>query len=111
MNERPHSRPAPQTMPNRLGVVVGELSDEQKKGLGLDNGLVVLEVRPGAKADLRKGDVLLTMVHKGRQSRLKTVEQFDRLLAGLEKNAVMTLQVRRGETTAFVSISGLPGKG
>lgn len=111
LNERPHNRPAPQAMPNRLGVVVGELSDEQKKGLGLANGLVVLEVRPGAKADLRKGDVLLTMVHAGRQSPLKTVEQFDRLLAGLEKNAVMTLQVRRGETTAFVSVSGLPGKG
>ncbi|HEX5476375.1 MAG TPA: DegQ family serine endoprotease, partial [Burkholderiales bacterium] len=111
MNERPHSRPAPEVLANRLGIVVGELSDEQKKGLGLANGLVVLEVRPGATADLRKGDVLLTMVHGGRQSPLKTVAQFDRLLAGLEKNAVMTLQVRRGEATAFVSISGLPGKG
>jgi hypothetical protein len=51
------------------------------------------------------------MVHKGQHTDLKSVEQFNRLLAGLDKNAVITLQVRRGETTAFVTISGLADKG
>ena len=32
-------------------------------------------------------------------------------LAGLDKSAVITLQVKRGETTAFVTISGLTDKG
>ena len=40
-----------------------------------------------------------------------TQEQFNKLLAGLDKNAVITLQVRRGEATAFVTISGLTDKG
>jgi len=105
------SKPQAEAPANRLGLVVGELSAEQKKGLHLTHGLVVTEVRPDSKADVRKGDVLLTMVHKGQHTELRSVDQFNRLLAGLDKNAVITLQVRRGESTAFVTISGLTDKG
>src|SRR5687767_8347779 len=96
---------------NRLGIVVGELSAEQKQGLGVSHGVVVTDVRPDSKADVRKGDVLMTMVHKGQHTDIKSVEQFNKLLAGLDKNAVITLQLRRGESTAFVTISGLTDKG
>jgi serine protease Do len=111
-SERPgRSKPQAEAPANRLGIVVGELSAEQKKGLNVTSGLVVTDVRPDSKADVRKGDVLLTMVHKGQHTELKSVEQFNKLLAGLDKNAVITLQVRRGESTAFVTISGLTDKG
>jgi serine protease Do len=96
---------------NRLGIVVAELSAEQKKENRLQSGLVVTEVRPDARADVRKGDVIVTVVHRGQHTELKTVEQFNRLLAGLDKNAVLTLQVRRGENMAFVTVSGLTDKG
>jgi serine protease Do len=109
--EKPRAKPQAEAPANRLGIVVGELSAEQKKGIGVAGGLVVLEVRPDSKADVRKGDVLLTMVHKGQHTELKTVEQFNKLLAGLDKSAVITLQVRRGEATAFVTIAGLTDKG
>jgi serine protease Do len=109
--DTPVAKPKADAPANRLGIVVGELSAEQKKGLSLSHGLVVTDVRPDSKADVRKGDVLLTMVHKGQHTELKSVEQFNRLLAGLDKNAVITLQVRRGESTAFVTISGLTDKG
>jgi serine protease Do len=111
--DKPGSRAKPpvEAPANRLGIVVGELSAEQKKGLNIGSGLVVTDVRPDSKADVRKGDVLLTMVHKGQHTELKSVEQFNKLLAGLDKNAVITLQVRRGESTAFVTISGLTDKG
>jgi serine protease Do len=105
------SKPQVEAPANRLGIVVGELSAEQKKGLSLAHGLVVTDVRPDSKADVRKGDVLLTMVHKGQHTELKSVEQFNKLLAGLDKTAVITLQLRRGESTAFVTISGLTDKG
>ena len=104
-------KPKVEAPANRLGIVVGELSAEQKKGLGVAYGLVVTDVRPDSKADVRKGDVLLTVVHKGQHTELKSVDQFNRLLAGLDKNAVITLQIRRGESTAFVTISGLADKG
>jgi serine protease Do len=109
--DKPRAKPPVDAPANRLGIVVGELSPEQKKGLSLSSGVVVLEVRPDSKADVRKGDILLTLVHKGQHNELKSVEQLNKLLAGLDKTAVITLQVRRGETTAFVTISGLTDKG
>jgi serine protease Do len=109
--DKPRAKPQADAPANRLGIVVSELSAEQKKGLSVSSGLVVTDVRPDSKADVRKGDVLLTMVHKGQHTELKSVDQFNKLLAGLDKNAVITLQVRRGETTAFVTISGLTDKG
>src|SRR5262249_59117149 len=109
--DKPKAKPQAEASANRLGIVVGELSPEQKKGAGLTNGVVVLEVRPDSKADVRKGDILLTLIHKGQQTEIKTPEQLNKLLAGMDKNAVLTLQVRRGESTAFVTISGLTDKG
>ncbi|OGA11657.1 MAG: protease Do [Betaproteobacteria bacterium RIFCSPHIGHO2_12_FULL_69_13] len=104
-------KPAESAAANRLGIVVAEVSAEQKKELKLTHGLIVTDVRPDARADVRKGDVLLTVVHKGQQTELKSVEQLNKLLAGLDKSAVLTLQVRRGENTAFVTVSGLTDKG
>ena len=96
---------------NRLGIVVTELSAAQGKELGLNHGLVVTEVRPEARAEVRPGDILLTLVHSGKQSPLKSVGQLNALLNGLDKNAVITLQVRRGNSTAFVTVSGLSDQG
>ena len=110
MGEAPRQKPAAQAA-NRLGVVLAELSAEQRKELGLEHGLVVTDVRPGAASELRKGDVLVTLVYKGKHTELKSVEQFTKLLAGMDKSAVITLRVRRGEGTAFVTIVGLGDKG
>jgi serine protease Do len=104
-------KPQAEVAANRLGIVVTELSAEQKKALGLASGLIVTDVRPDSKADVRKGDILLTMVHKGQHTELRSPDQFTRMLTGLDKNAVITLQVRRGESVAFVTISGLADKG
>jgi serine protease Do len=109
--DAPRPKPQAEAPANRLGIVVAELTAEQKSQMKLSNGLVVTEVRPDAKAEVRKGDVLLMMVHKGQHTELKSVEQFNKLLAGLDKNAVITLQVRRGESVAFVTISGMTDKG
>ena len=96
---------------NRLGIAVSELNAKQKEELKLSSGLVVVEVRPDARAEVRKGDILLMLVHKGQHTELKTVEQLNKLLAGLDKNAVITLQVRRGDSMAFVTVNGLTDKG
>jgi serine protease Do len=109
--DTPKPKPQAEAPANRLGIVVAELSAEQKSQLKLASGLVVTDVRPDAKAEVRKGDVLLMLVHKGQHIELKSVEQFNKLLAGLDKNSVLTLQVRRGESMAFVTISGLTDKG
>jgi len=96
---------------NRLGIVVGELSAKQKEEHKLSYGLLVTEVKPEARADVRRGDVITMLVHKGQQTELRSVEQLNRLLSSLDKNAVITLQVRRGDAMAFVTVNGLTDKG
>jgi serine protease Do len=109
--EPTRERKAPASAANRLGIVVRELNAEQKRELGVDHGLVVTEVRAGARAELRPGDVLLKVVHKGQHTELKSADQLNKLLAGMDRNAVITLQVRRGENMAFVTVTGLGEQG
>ena len=109
--EMPAAPKPPEVAANRLGIVVSELSAEQGKDLGLRHGLVVTEVRAGARAEVRRGDVLLTLVHDGKQTPLKSVAQLNSLLERLAKDAVFTLQVRRGSSTAFVTVAGFPDRG
>jgi serine protease Do len=109
--EAPQERKPAAQAANRLGIVVSELNAEQKRELKLSHGLMVAEVRAEARAELRPGDILLKVVHNGVHTDLKTADQLSRFLAGLNKNAVITLQVRRGESMAFVTIAGLDAKG
>lgn len=96
---------------NRLGLVVAELTADQKRDLKVQNGVFVSEVKPGVRGEFRKGDVLQTLIHKGQQNDLKSVDQLNKLLAGLDKSATVTLHVRRGDAAAFVTVSGLADKG
>lgn len=106
----PEHKPA-EVAPNRLGIVVSELTAQQRKELKLTHGLVVTDVGPAASTDLRRGDVLLMLVQNGHQTELKSVQQLDKLLGNLSKGAVFTLQVRRGDSTAFVTVPGLADEG
>ncbi len=90
---------------NRLGLVVSELSSEQRKQLGIDGGVVVEDVRD-ARLDIRPGDVILTMIYKGAKTLVKSATQFDSLLAPLDKSATFSLQVRRGDNQTYITIKG-----
>ena len=96
---------------NRLGLVVADLTTEQKRDLKLQGGLIVTEVKPDIRGDFRRGDVLLTLVHKGQQTELRSVDQLNKMLAGLDKATTVTLHIRRGESAAFITVSGLADKG
>jgi serine protease Do len=96
---------------NRLGVMVSDLSAKQKEELKVGAGVLITEVRSDARADVRRGDILLSVVHKGQHTEIKSVEQLNKLLAGMDKNAVLTLQVRRGDAMAFITVNGLSEKG
>ena len=103
-NER-RGRPTEQAAANRLGFVVVDLTPEQKRDLKL-NGVIVEDVRNNRRADVRTGDVITAVTSKGQTTDLKSVEQFNKLLAQLERNATMTLHVRRGESNLFVTVKG-----
>jgi serine protease Do len=95
---------------NRLGLVVSELTPEQKRELKLSSGLLIEDVRSaGARSDLRTGDVVIAVISKGATTEAKSVDQFNKLLAQFEKGSNVTLLIRRGEMQTFVTIKGLNG--
>jgi serine protease Do len=99
------------TAANRLGLVLSELSAEQRKQAGVTHGLVVEDVvNGGARTDLRPGDVILSLINKGVQTDLKTVEQFSGMLAKFDKSSIFTLLVLRGDTQTFITIRGFADK-
>jgi serine protease Do len=95
---------------NRLGLVLSELSGEQRKELKIANGVVVDEVRGQPRGDVRKGDIILALIHKGSNTEAKSVEQFNKALGAVGKSDTFTLHLRRGENQSFVTIKGLNDK-
>lgn len=102
-------KPAEQSA-NRLGLVVSELTPEQRKELRVSGGLLIEDIRGNAaRTDLNRGDIILAVISKGLTTELRTVEQFNRVLAQFDRNANVTLLVRRGEIQTFVTIKGING--
>jgi serine protease Do len=91
---------------NRLGFTVADLTPEQKRDLKVGGGVIVEEVRGNRRADVRAGDVITAVTSKGQTREVRSAEQFNKLLAQVERNATMTLHVRRGESNLFVTIRG-----
>jgi serine protease Do len=87
------------TKPNRLGLVVSELPEGQRRTLGVEYGLVV-ESATGGRTPLRPGDVILGV---GRE-RFKSLEEFERLIAEQKQGESVALLVRRGEATVYVPV-------
>jgi serine protease Do len=95
---------------NRLGLVVSELTPEQRKELKIASGLLIEDIRGNAaRTDLQRGDIILAVISKGTTTELRTVDQLNRVLAQFDKNANVTLLVKRGEIQTFVTIKGLNG--
>jgi serine protease Do len=97
---------------NRLGLVLGVPTAEQRKALGINHGLIVEDVRNGgARTELRQGDIILAVISKGGgQVEIKSVAQLNDILNKFDKSATVTLLVRRGESQTFITIKGLADK-
>src|SRR6266496_2684524 len=96
----------PEQAANRLGFAVVDLTAEQKRDLKLRGGVIVEEVRNNRRADVRSGDVITAVTSRGQTTEVRSAEQFNKLLAQLERNATLTLHVRRGESNLFVTVKG-----
>lgn len=104
-------KPAESQAANRLGLVLAAPTAEQKKALGIQHGLIVEDVKNGsARSEVRAGDIILSAIVKGAQTDIKTLSQFNGIVNGLEKNATMTLLVKRGDSQIFISVKGSTDK-
>ena len=92
---------------NRLGLVVNDLTPEQRRDMKLNgNGVIVEDVRQTVRADIRAGDVITAVTSKGQTTELRSADQFNKLLSQIDRNDTLTLHVRRGESNLFVPIRG-----
>jgi serine protease Do len=91
---------------NRLGLVVSDLGEDKRRDMRLQGGVFVDEVRTAPRADIRQGDVIVSLTAKGATTELKSAKQFNDLLSSLDKGTTMTLQIRRGEANIFATIRG-----
>jgi serine protease Do len=88
-----------------LGLIVRDLSREQKRELSLRQGVSIDEASGiAARAELRPGDVLMSVTVDGTNHPLRSADQFNRLVLGLPKGEPLTLQVLRGESQSFVGL-------
>lgn len=87
-----------------LGMVLEELSSEQRKQLGIRDkrGVLVKEVHegPAAEAEIRPGDVILMINHKN----VTSAKQFAELIADLPKGKLLPMLVQRGKAPLFMTI-------
>jgi serine protease Do len=89
---------------NPLGIVVDDLTAEQRQQLGIDNGegVVVTHVVGAAarRAALAPGDVILMVGRKP----VKSVADFNAAVKGAAPGQSVMLLVRRDDITSFIAI-------
>ena len=90
--------------PNRMGLVLADLTDEQKKELDLKNGVLVEDITGSVRGNVQPGDVILAVVSGGQTTDVRNAEQMNALLAKMERGASVTLKLKRGENTFFASL-------
>jgi serine protease Do len=85
----------------RLGIGVIELTQEQKKQLEIEDGLLIDEVRSAsARAELQRGDIIQALGNVP----VTSIEQFNSMLKAFPKGRNVALLVRRGDSASYVAI-------
>jgi serine protease Do len=110
---RPARRAPPgkeRAKPNRMGLVLSDLTDEQKKELDLKSGVVVEDISGAARGDIQPGDIIIAIISRGASIEAKSAEQVNALIAKLEKGSSVTLLLRRGEQQFFSTIRLVNGE-
>jgi serine protease Do len=87
---------------NRLGLVLSEITAEQKKQLDISNGLLVEDIQSevAGRSGIRIGDVILGFNSKD----IKSIAQFNELLNDVKGGKNIALLIKRGDLTTFVTI-------
>ena len=106
---RPARRPAPgkdkeKAKPNRMGLVLSDLSEEQKKELEIKSGVAVEEISGTARGDIQPGDVILALISRGTTIEAKSAEQLNAQIAKAEKGSSITFLLKRGERQFYSTI-------
>jgi serine protease Do len=102
--QRAGSTPKDKAKPNRMGLVLSDLTDEQKKELDVKSGVLVEDITGTVRGNVQPGDVILAIVNRGQTTEAKSAEQVNGFLAKLDKGASVTLRLKRGEQEFFSTL-------
>ena len=92
---------APQKPMVRQGLSVVDLTPEQRAQLRIAGGVLVEDAQGNAaRAGIRRGDVIVAV----NNIEIKTAEQFNALIAQVERGRNVALLVRRGENSIYVPL-------
>lgn len=95
------NKPAAKVEHNRIGLMLRELTVQQKKKLNGKNGLLVVDAQGVvAQAGVRRGDVILGL----NNTEVRDLEQFNKQLESFAAGKTIALLVLRGENTLFVPV-------
>jgi serine protease Do len=90
--------------PNKMGLILSDLTDEQKKELDIKYGVLIEDVTGSARGNIQAGDVIVAVINKGLAVDAKNAEQVNAQIAKLEKGAALTFLLRRGEQQFYSSV-------
>lgn len=90
--------------PNRMGLMLSDLSDEQKKDLQVKNGVLIEDISGSVRGNVQVGDVILAVISKGATIDAKSADQINALIAKLDKGAAVTFLLRRGDSQFYSSV-------
>lgn len=92
--------PKPGKSADKAGLIVSDLTAEQRQQLNINGGILVEDAQGSAsRAGIRRGDVILAL----NNSNVKGVEQFGQLLAQA-KGSNIALLIRRGDGALYVPL-------
>ena len=95
------SKGASKSEVNRIGLILNELTPQQKKKLNGKNGLLVTDAQGvAATAGVRRGDVVLGI----NNTEVTSVDQFNKTLTAIPNGKTVAVLVLRGESTLYVPI-------
>lgn len=103
-SNKPPARGVGEATNSRLGIAVSDLTAEQKQQMRLNAGILVVDIRPGSRVDLRPGDIILAVTAKGETQDVRSVQQFNQLIAQMDGKTPSTLLIRRSNVQIFVPI-------
>ena len=86
---------------SRGGLVLSELTAEQRRVLNITSGLLVEEAAGDAlRAGIREGDIILAV----NNTEVRTVEQFRKLIGAVAVGKSAAILVRRGDSALYIPL-------
>jgi serine protease Do len=104
--------PAPKekAKPNKMGLVLSDLTEEQKKEAEVRTGVLVEDIAPTVRGNIQPGDIIIAIVNRGTSTEARTAAQVNELLAKVEKGGAVTLQLKRGGQQFFSTLKAVNGE-